>query len=272
MYRVRIDHMDLGQIAESGQCFRWRRLREGAYGIPAFGRYLEISQEGDSFLLSCGEDEWNDVWKTYFDIDTDYEEAERIIALSEDRFLKSAYRFGSGIRILRQDLWEVLVSFLISQNNNIPRIKKSIEGICDGFGGRFPDCHELLKMELSDKGLGYRDKYLKEAAVWWIRAGECVESGLQDTETPKERLLEIKGVGNKVADCICLFGLHRLAAFPVDTHVRKILDREYGGRLPDWSGLKYAGLFQQYIFYQELMGNGRKGSKDRLPPAHVLRP
>ncbi|RKJ22397.1 8-oxoguanine DNA glycosylase [bacterium D16-50] len=261
MYRVRIDHMNLHQIAGSGQCFRWRMLGESAYGIHAFGRYLEIAQEGDDFLLSCGEGEWNEIWKTYFDMDTDYREAERIVALSEDKFLKAAYRFGSGIRILRQDLWEVLVSFIISQNNNIPRIRKSIERICDGFGGRFPDCHELWEMDLSDKGLGYRDKYLKEAAVWWMGQEGAAGSELWDMEVPKERLLEIKGVGNKVADCICLFGLHRLEVFPVDTHISKILDREYGGRLPDWSGVKFAGLFQQYIFYHDLMNKGQERPK-----------
>lgn len=254
MYRVRIDHMDLHQIADSGQCFRWRRLGEGAYGIHAFGRYLEILQEGDCFQLSCGEDEWNDVWKAYFDMETDYGEAERVVAMSDDAFLKSAYQFGSGIRILQQELWEVLVSFIISQNNNIPRIRKSIERICGEFGGRFPDCHELWEMDLSDKGLGYRDKYVKEAAVWWMGQEGTARPELKDMEMPKERLLEIKGVGNKVADCVCLFGLHRLEAFPVDTHVRRILDREYGGRLPDWTEFRLAGLFQQYIFYYERKG------------------
>ena len=252
MYKVRIDHMDLHQIAGSGQCFRWHRSGESAYGIHAFGRYLEISQEGDSFRLSCMEEEWNDIWRTYFDMDTDYGEAERIIAMSEDDFLKSAYRLGSGIRILRQDLWEVLVSFIISQNNNIPRIRKSIEKMCGECGGRFPDCRELWDMDLSDKGLGYRDKYVKAAAVWWM--GEEGDAGrrLGSMEAPKEHLLKIRGVGSKVADCVCLFGLHRLEAFPIDTHIRQILDREYGGRLPEWAGLKYAGLFQQYIFYHAL--------------------
>ena len=171
---------------------------------------------------------------------------------SNDDFLKAAYEFGSGIRILRQDLWEVIISFIISQNNNIPRIKKSIEKLCNEVGGRFPSCYEILDMNLSDKGLGYRDKYLEDAASWWMWEGEYAESRLRQTKEPKRHLLEVKGIGNKVADCICLFGLHHLDAFPVDTHIKKIIDREYDGELPDWAKSKYAGLFQQYMFYYSL--------------------
>ena len=138
MFTVQIDHMDLNQIANSGQCFRWQQITNNTYKIPAFGKELVISQDGDIFTLSCDEDEWNSLWRNYFDIDTDYNEAENIIMSADDDYLKAAYQFGSGIRILRQDLWEVIVSFIISQNNNIPRIKKSIEKLCDEVDGRFP--------------------------------------------------------------------------------------------------------------------------------------
>ena len=254
MFTVEIDHMNLHQIANSGQCFRWQQIEDNSYIIPAFGKELTISQDGNTFILSCDENEWNSLWKNYFDVDTDtdYNEVENIIMESNDDFLKAAYQFGSGIRILRQDLWEVIISFIISQNNNIPRIKKSIENLCDEVGGRFPTCHEILDMDLSDKGLGYRDEYLIDAADWWIWKGEYAESRLRQTKKPKRYLLEVKGIGNKVADCICLFGLHRLNAFPIDTHIKTILDREYNGKLPEWAESKYAGLFQQYIFYYEL--------------------
>lgn len=252
MYLVKADHMNLEQIANSGQCFRWRRVKENTYAIPAFHKYLEISQDGDLFTLSCDEGEWERIWKLYFDFDTDYNEVEQTVMKSNDGFLKAAYQFGSGIRILRQDLWEILISFIISQNNNIPRIKKSIGKICDETDGRFPDCYEVFDMDLSNKGLGYRDKYLKAAAAWWMREGEAAASGFRYTKEIRKHFLEIKGVGNKVADCICLFGLHHLEAFPVDTHIRKIMDREYHGEKPAWSASKYAGLLQQYIFYYEL--------------------
>ena len=254
MYTTQIDHMNLHQIVNSGQCFRWQQINDNTYKIPAFGKELTISQDGNTFILSCDENEWNSLWKNYFDVDTDtdYNKVENIIMKSNDDFLKAAYEFGSGIRILRQDLWEVIVSFIISQNNNIPRIKNSIKKLCDEVGGRFPSCYEILDMDLSDKGLGYRDKYLEDAASWWMWEGEYAESRLRQTKEPKRHLLEVKGIGNKVAECICLFGLHHLDAFPVDTHIRKILDREYGGELPDWAFGKYAGLFQQYLFYYNL--------------------
>ena len=249
MFTVQIDHMNLHQIANSGQCFRWQQINDNTYKIPAFDKELTISQDGNTFILSCDEEEWNGLWKNYFDVDTDtdYNEVENIIMESNDDFLKAAYEFGSGIRILRQDLWEVIISFIISQNNNIPRIRKSIEKICAEVDGRFPTCHEILDMDLSDKGLGYRDEYLIDAADWWIWEDECPL-----VEEPKTELMKIKGVGEKVSNCICLFGMHQLDAFPVDVHIKRIINREYDGEMPDWAFGKYAGLFQQYIFYYEL--------------------
>lgn len=255
MYATQIDHMNLHQIANSGQCFRWQQINDNTYIIPAFGKELTISQDGNTFILSCDKNEWNSLWKNYFDVDTDtdYNEVENIIMESNDDFLKVAYEFGSGIRILRQDLWEVIVSFIISQNNNIPRIRKSIEKICAEVDGRFPTCHEILDMDLSDKGLGYRDEYLINAADWWIWEDEYPL-----VEEPKTEFMKIKGVGEKVSNCICLFGMHQLDAFPVDVHIKRILDREYGSELPDWAFGKYAGLLQQYIFNFEVNFYGRK--------------
>lgn len=263
MYTTQIDHMNLHQIANSGQCFRWQQINDNTYKIPAFGRELTISQDGDLFNLSCDESEWHRLWKNYFDVDTDtdYDEAEKIIMESDDDFLKAAYRYGSGIRILRQDLWEVIVSFIISQNNNIPRIKKSIEKLCNEVGGRFPTCWEILDMDLSDKGLGYRDEYIRNACEWFkfynkyyiaYQRNKNMQLYAQSYETMKNVFMNIKGVGSKVANCICLFAAHKLDAFPIDIHIQKILDREYNNRLPEWAESKYAGLFQQYLFYYEL--------------------
>ena len=174
---------------------------------------------------------------------------------TNDNFLKAAYEFGSGIRILRQDLWEVIISFIISQNNNIPRIKKSIKLICDDTNGKFPDWCDLSNMNLSDKGLGYRDEYIRNAC--YARATTFTDDDLESGyANAKAQLMKIKGIGEKVANCILLFSLHYLDSFPVDTHIRKIIDREYGGELPDWAFGKYAGLFQQYLFYYEI--NGRR--------------
>ena len=251
MYITQIDHMDLNQIANSGQCFRWKQIDDNSYMIPAFGRELTISQDGDTFTLSCDASEWNDIWRNYFDLDTDYNEVENIIMNTNDDFLKTAYQFGNGIRILRQDLWEVIISFIISQNNNIPRIKKSIERICTETNGKFPEWYELINMDLSDKGLGYRDEYIKNAC--YARATTFTDDDLESGyENAKAQLMKIKGIGEKVANCVLLFSLHYLDAFPQDVHIRRIIDREYSGRLPEWVNSKYAGLFQQFIFYYEL--------------------
>ena len=250
MYTTQIDHMNLHQIANSGQCFRWQQINDNAYKIPAFGKELRISQDGNTFILSCSENEWNSLWRNYFDLETNYNEVENIIMESNDDFLKTAYQFGSGIRILRQDLWEVIISFIISQNNNIPRIKKSIQMLCDEFDGRFPTNDELLQMDLSNKGLGYREEYIRNICSCSIFDFGMLE-GLT-YEQSNEVLMSFKGIGEKVANCILLFGLHYLDAFPMDTHIRKIIDREYSGELPDWAFGKYAGLFQQYLFYYEV--------------------
>ena len=254
MFTVQIDHMNLHQIANSGQCFRWQQINDNTYKIPAFERELTISQDRDLFTLSCDESEWNSLWKNYFDVDTDtdYDEVEEIVEYSDDDFLKTAYQFGNGIRILRQDLWEIIVSFIISQNNNIPRIKKSVERLCDETGGRFPRYKEIFDIDLSNKGLGYRSKYLENAVSWWMWEDGRAESKLRNAKEPKKYLLEVKGIGNKVADCVCLFALHHLNSFPIDTHIRKIIDREYNGEMPVWANSKYAGLFQQFVFYYEL--------------------
>ena len=252
MFTIRINHMNLNQIANSGQCFRWQQINDNTYKIPAFGRELTISQDGDLFTLSCDKSEWNSLWKNYFDVDTDtdYDEVEKIIMESNDEFIKAAYEFGSGIRILRQDLREVIVSFIISQNNNIPRIKRSVERLCENNSGRFPDVHDLQNLSFIGCGLGYRDKYLRAIAEKWSDWDRCCPP--QNYNEWKLLLKGFKGVGEKVSECVCLFSLHYLDAFPIDVHIRKIIDREYNGEMPVWANSKYAGLFQQFVFYYEL--------------------
>ena len=127
---IKNDHLDLYEIARSGQCFRWREGSDGEWIIPAFGRVLKAVQTGKEVSFSCDEKEWETVWKDYLDIDRDYGKIESAVLSSGDRHLKECLDTGHGIRILKQDLWETVVSFMISQNNNIPRIKGSIEKLC----------------------------------------------------------------------------------------------------------------------------------------------
>lgn len=269
MFEIEIGNMNLDQIAASGQCFRWKKLetkKEGTskYAIVAFGKYLEIEQSGQHFSLTCDEAEWNEIWMHYFDLDTDYEDIKRRIADSDDEHLKEAYKIGNGIRILKQDLWEIIVSFIISQNNNIKRITKSIDELCvrSGFlceecenGYRFPLPGEVDMALFDDRtmGFGYRNTYLKEIYEFAAANPSWIEQlkGMTYDEA-MESLLKRKGIGKKVANCICLFGLHHVDAFPIDTHVKQFLEEYYpdGFDFERYEGI--AGIIQQYLFYYEI--------------------
>lgn len=271
MYSTKIRNMDLEQIANSGQCFRWKRLESDKvkYAIVAFGQYLEIEQDGTMFHMSCNEQEWNEVWRDYFDIDTDYEEIKERISSSDDEHLKLALSKGAGIRILKQDLWEIIVSFIISQNNNIKRITKSIDELCVCTGLVCDNCKELsaykfpkpdeIKYEIFDDkamGFGYRDAYLREIYQYASENPSWIDNlKKMSYEEAMNSLLQRKGIGKKVANCICLFGLHHVDAFPIDTHVKQLLDEHYpnGFDFERYDGV--AGIVQQYLFYYELIKN-----------------
>lgn len=267
--KLTINNLDLAQIADSGQCFRWKRLDDGSYEVIAYDRYLNLKQNGNEFELSCDEADWKDIWAPYLDMDTDYECIGNKILSSEDEYLKEAYRYGSGIRILRQELWETLVSFIISQNNNIKRIRGSIEAICDkaalplsgdvptGASGRyrFPKPGELDREFFNDRelGLGYRDEYL--ADMFEYAADNPDFPGRlkdMDNEQALNELKSFKGIGIKVANCVCLYGLHQVDAFPIDTHIKQILTNHYpdGFDFDRYKGV--AGIVQQYMFYHKI--------------------
>lgn len=264
MYEIDIENLDLEQIAISGQCFRFRPLGEKHYLIPAFDRCLEIKQEGNHIRAMCSAAEWKELWQEYFDISTDYAAIGRLILTSEDEYLKECYHSGSGVRILRQELWEMVVTFMISQNNNIKRIAGSVEKICGLYGKplsgykdiyTFPSPFDVPAeaFDNTELGLGYRDEYLRELFELVRKSPEFLEelSGM-DTGQAMERLLAVKGIGKKVASCICLFGLHRVEAFPIDTHVKQILKEHYplGFDFERYEGV--AGIVQQYMFYNKL--------------------
>jgi N-glycosylase/DNA lyase len=258
MYTVKINHLNLDQIAESGQCFRWKKTADDTYKIPAFGRVLTISESGDSgeFTLDCDEKEWVSVWSRYFDMDTDYDRIAALIEESDDEYLKAAYIYGNGIRILRQDVWEMIITFLISQNNNIPRIRNSVAALCSiNDDGHFPQPGEVDSAVFYEKsmGLGYRSEYLDKMYTYGQEHPEFVaELEKMDFQTAFDFLKGFKGIGAKVANCICLFGLHHVDAFPVDTHIKQILAENYpaGFDFDRYTGV--AGIVQQYMFYYDL--------------------
>lgn len=287
---VSIQHLDLKQIAESGQCFRWKRVNGSEekgenteagilYEIPAFRKKLRVMQRGEWFTFFCGEKEFQEIWSPYLDLDTPYEEFLSSVD-EEDDFLRAAAQYGSGIRILRQDPWETAVSFIISQCNNIPRIKGCIEKICTYFGEEgyhFPSPERLAGLEgeellLFRKGcsLGYRDEYIlnfaKKVAEGSFSLEEC---GRLPYEDCVRELRSMQGIGQKVADCIALYGFHKIDAFPIDVHMKKILYGYYFTpeleKLPRSRQLKvieekyfsrytgYRGIIQQWMFAYELL-------------------
>ena len=269
MVEKRLDHFDIAQICDSGQCFRMRKLEERKYCVIASEKYLEIEQKGDVCRFFCEEEEFESFWKDFFDLDTDYE-AYISQANPNDKYLNQAIAFGSGIRILHQDLWEMIVSFLISQQNNITRIRKCIANICEKYGEErenfrgevyhtFPTPEAFAGLPedaLKECNLGYRSKYV-------VRTARSIVNGEVDLDEikkmpykkAKEELLELFGIGEKVADCICLFALHHLQAFPVDTHIRQALDAHYKRGFPRRRYKGFEGVMQQYIFYWELRRN-----------------
>ena len=273
------------QICESGQCFRLDAVSENTYELIAGSRYLkiglqpgvhgerEVAQTGsagaqpqDRTILYCTAEEYETFWKEYFDLSVSYSDyIERID--SRDVYLQSAAAFGSGIRILRQDTWEMIITFILSQQNNIPRIKGLIRTLGERYGERretpdgriyytFPRAEKLSKAteeELRELKLGYRSKYICQTAKM-IAGGEIDLDALKEMEYTEARteLMRLSGIGGKVADCICLFALHQMDAFPVDTHIKKVLECHYPDGFPFERYKGCAGVMQQYIFYYDL--------------------
>ena len=243
-------NFDLDQIYASGQCFRWERLSDYRYSIPVSDAFIDVFNGKNGIVINsniCGCKQ--NVCECYFDLETNYLDVEAEAYRTHDKYLIRCYECGKGIRILRQDLWETLITFIISQNNNIPRIKKSVKALCSG--SHFPTPEELMEMDLSDKGLSYRDKYIKDACKHFMNPGYVELLHNKDHGIVRDALKDIRGVGDKVADCVRLFGLHHLEAFPIDTHIKQVIDREYGGKMPEWVRSKYAGVFRQYLFFYE---------------------
>lgn len=262
MIAKNIAHLDLDAIANSGQCFRWTKLDDYKYGIPHRERYLVVeNRPGSAAMFDCTLEEFEQIWIPYFDLGRDYQEVLNRIPAS-DSFLTQAAEKGRGIRILQQDLFEVMVSFLISQNNNMPRIRSCIEMLCTRFGQCHPSTGGFAyyafptpaalqnRTDLQGLGLGYRDKYIAALA-------SCVVNGslnlpqLQKMPYPEALacLKTLYGIGEKVANCICLFGLHHVQAFPRDVWVNRIVSTQYNGSFPLEQYKGVAGIIQQYMFY-----------------------
>ena len=253
---------NIRKIAESGQCFRLKPVPSGGYVLVARGRVLHLTDTPEGAALDCSQAEVDAVWRDYFDLATDYAEI-RAQADPGDAFLKRACDYGTGIRMLRQDPWEMLVSFIISQRKNIPAIQFCIEAICSRYGEpmdggagtvySFPSAQRLSELDEAHFlacSLGYRAKYVLSAAR--MVASGALDLGAiasLDDEALFSALLAVSGVGEKVSNCVMLFGYHRLSRFPRDVWINRIEAREYGGAFPLERYPETAGALQQYIFY-----------------------
>ena len=270
------DDFDLKLIAESGQCFRWYEMEDGSYRVIHRGDCLYISRiEKDSYLFEYSSDSETD-WETYLDLDEDYSRIRRRIDGKKDPFLKEASNDEKGIRILRQDPWEMMISFIISQNKNIPGIRKCIDKLCRMSGEKrvdvrgasyfaFPDAKaiaELSDEDLSSCSLGYRCAYVSAAAKA-VRDESIDLDELNDADEgyTMEKLTSVHGIGKKVASCISLFGLHHIDAFPVDVWIKRILDREYPEGYPYEEYSPYNGVYQQYMFAYYRKKYGKQAPK-----------
>lgn len=249
---------DIPKTLDCGQAFRWSCDCGNKWHGIAYGKYLEIEALNDGTVVLYGTDskEFNDLWRQYFDFDRDYDTI--IDKISDNDVLKRASAYGYGIRILNQEPWETLCSFIISQNNNIPRIKGIIERLCENFGDRcdggyaFPSVEKIAALSEDDLKVlrcGFRARYIIDAAEK-VANGTVDLNGLKllDTEKARNELMKITGVGPKVADCTLLFSLNHIESFPKDVWIKRAMQVLFGGELPS-EALPYAGIVQQYIFY-----------------------
>lgn len=250
------ENFDIALTLDCGQAFRWKQKENGVWHGVAYGKYLEIAQNGDKItLFNTSKSDFENVWKNYFDLERNYSE---IISSYTDESLKTACEMYPGIRILRQEPWEAVCSFIISANNNIPRIKGIVERLCENFGEKtgesfsFPSPEVVEKLTVEDLApirSGFRAKYIIDAAVKFS-SGEVNAEKIKEMpfEEAKAELLKIKGVGEKVAQCSLLYGFARTEAFPVDVWVKRIVSELYPNGLPECiKGTE--GIAQQYLFH-----------------------
>ena len=288
---------DVSKVFDCGQCFRFDPVRstshQAEYAGCAHGKYISVAQDGDTITVyNTTAEEYEKIWKPFLSLDCDYGEINRnLLSLSDKQVLSDAVDAASGIRILRQDGWETLCSFILSQNNNIPRIKGLVSAICkrcgtpvdltgmeghiaeahkdrDGNFYSFPSPEKLSELGVSglyDLKTGFRAKYLYDAAEKII-SGEVSLPYAHgaNTAAAMEHLMQIKGIGPKVASCTLLFGFGKLDAFPVDVWIKKALNKYFDSDFSPATLGEFAGVAQQYLFYYEryLQNSGSvKGAK-----------
>ena len=260
-------------VFECGQCFRWLREEDGSYTGVVQGKVINVKKENDLIIFdNTNKEDFENIWFDYFDLGRNYGEIKKQLKVM-DEYLEKATEFGQGIRILQQDGWEMLISFIISANNRIPMIQRAINNLSERYGkfideyrGKkyyaFPTPEELSTVSVEDIRAcqnGFRDKYIKSVVDYVNENDEDVLSYRKlDTSECIKELVKFNGVGPKVADCIALFGMQKYDTFPVDVWVKRVMEEFYVEdnlslpKIRKFALDKFgdlAGFAQQYLFY-----------------------
>lgn len=254
--------LDLKETLDCGQCFRWREREDGGFEGIVRGKHAVARMDGDCLILDGAEEADRAMWRDYFDLDLDYERVARDLSTLHPA-LREAAAYAPGIRILNQEPFEALITFIISQNNNIKRITGIVDRLCTEFGDEtpyginaFPSAQRLASLSPDDLApirAGFRHRYIIDAARK-VADGTVDLRSLRHLpyEEARRALMQITGVGVKVADCVLLYGLHRLEGFPLDVWMKRAMAVLFPGLSPADFG-DYAGIAQQYIFHYSRM-------------------
>ena len=276
---IKVNCFNLKYTLECGQCFRWNKIYEDDKKVTYIGvikdRVIKISEQDDKLYVSSSNmDKLEEIITEYFDLNTDYKQIESVIS-KIDKNVNTAVKNSTGIRILNQDFFEMIISYIISANNNIPRISKSINEISKRYGKEiifennkyylFPNLEDLLKVteeEFKSCGVGFRARYLKNTVKAINENKINFEYMMKlDTICAKTELMKMQGIGPKVADCILLFSLNRKEVFPIDVWVERVMSKIYFKDLKGKVSKKdiinysnnnfkeYAGIVQQHLFF-----------------------
>lgn len=278
MYAITIPFMSLNQIYKSGQVFTWQRVTDDKYIIVDGSNVVKVEQRRENFLFSCSEEDFYNIWWKYFDLSTDYMNLNYVYRGLGSYFKICCVR-TSGLRVLQQNLWQIIVCSVLETATSIERVRQMIEGICEKCGRKhkssmrevgnvlwyeFPSPQQILKNihKLTTKDIGYKIDILTELCEnvidGWLDL-DLLSSMSHDDAV--EYLMEFKGIGNKVAESICLFGLHYMDSFPLDTHMNQLLKREFNVGYEEWlewylcgevQYIENMGYLREVLFYNEL--------------------
>lgn len=255
-----------------GQCFRWEKQEDGSFIGIANGQAVRISADGETVSIDgITKEDYDSFWERYLDAKRDYSGIKKAVNINET--MDKSIRFGYGIRILRQEFFETLISFIISQRSSIPKIKSCVNKLCELCGEKtefegkpyyaFPTPEKVANLSEDDLraiGVGYRAPYILKAANA-VLSGEIDASSLEKADTPlaRERLLSLYGVGDKVCDCVLLFSLGKYDLFPSDVWIKRVMEEEFCSSTAKETGESefglYSGFAQQYLFYWRKFGN-----------------